>query len=68
MEIDRGINERVAGAAILGLDVIGDFAYFHVGIVTKKHRVLHLFPHIGSQPPRGTFSTRFDRPAGESVL
>jgi hypothetical protein len=43
-EIDGGVNERVGDAAILGLDVIGDFAHFHVGIVTKKHRVLHLFP------------------------
>src|SRR5207302_288607 len=37
VEVNGGINERVRGAAIFGLYVIGRATRFHVRIVTEKH-------------------------------
>src|SRR5438067_4100034 len=37
VEVNGGINERVGGAAIFRLHVIGRATRFHVRIVTEKH-------------------------------
>jgi hypothetical protein len=68
MEIDGGVNERVGGATIFGLHVIGGVAHIHVGVVTKKHGALRLFLRIDPKLAPGNFSAAFDRLPGESVL
>lgn len=38
VEINGGINERVRGATIFGLDVIGNFANRHIRVMANEHR------------------------------
>jgi len=65
VEIDSGINECVGDAAIFGLNVIGDFAHFHVGIVPKSIGSF-IFSRTLIRIRAQELPAGFDRAAGES--
>ena len=68
--IDGGIEEGVSLAAIFRLDVEGQGAEFHIGIVAEEHAERSRFPKPGIQErgPRMKFTGTFDRAAPVSLL
>jgi len=67
VKINSGINERVGGAAIFRLHVIGRAPCLHVRIVTEKHFAAR--PDLQKlKALRSILPSRFDRVALESLL
>ncbi len=68
VEVHRGIDERVRGAAIFRLDVIRDVTRLYVRIVAEKHSSVRPDLRAEMKPLRGNLSTAFDPVALESLL
>jgi NADH-quinone oxidoreductase subunit A len=65
-QIDRGIDERLRGSALLRLDMEGVAGDCYVGVVAKWHVDVRPDPRAGWRKPRRNLSAVIDRVAAKS--